>query len=149
VSLNPPGCGLYIKNLVHHKAILAAFPIHDYKQLNELQAKWLTLFAWKQPIGKSVISLFLSVSLSVSLSLCLSVCLYFTLCTLYASSFFVFLLHLLLVSSQQYMCYLATRNYYTHRYFQVPLYLVYFYQYCSYLLKLLVQFNLVYTRTSC
>jgi hypothetical protein len=86
VSLNPPGCGLYIKNLVHHKAILAAFPIHDYKQLNELQAKWLTLFAWKQPIGKSVISLFLSVSLSLSLSLCVCLSVFYT---LYAIRFIV------------------------------------------------------------
>ena len=35
------GANLKLKNLVLKKALLAAFPLHDYKELLELQEEWL------------------------------------------------------------------------------------------------------------
>lgn len=47
------GCGFDPKDLLFKKAILAAFPLHDYDTLNTLQRRWLNLISApsKQPIG--------------------------------------------------------------------------------------------------
>ncbi len=52
-SLQPHGAGLNIGRLVAKKAVLAAFPLHNFDELNQLQLRWLNLLAppWKQPIG--------------------------------------------------------------------------------------------------
>ena len=39
------GCGFKIKDLVHNKACLGIFPLHDQLSLVALQRKWLNLFA--------------------------------------------------------------------------------------------------------
>jgi anoctamin-10/anoctamin-7 len=50
-----PGCGLNIKRLVKCGALLAAFPLHDYRELNTLVNSWkqgATIWApWNQPLN--------------------------------------------------------------------------------------------------
>jgi anoctamin-10/anoctamin-7 len=51
-SRQPPGAGLNISKLVAEKVVLAAFPLHDYDSLKDLQRQWLDLHSppWRQPI---------------------------------------------------------------------------------------------------
>lgn len=44
------GCGIYLSEMLVKKAVLAAFPIHDYDDLIRLQDKWLVYaWPWHQP----------------------------------------------------------------------------------------------------
>lgn len=54
LSSSPPGAGLNISKLIASKAVLAAFPLHDYEELKSLQLRWLNLYdpPWKQPINE-------------------------------------------------------------------------------------------------
>lgn len=52
LSANPPGAGLSLTELKVHNVILAAFPIHNYDDLEELQKEWLGLTNWRQPLDK-------------------------------------------------------------------------------------------------
>jgi len=54
VTDSPPGCGLSVNDLLHKEAVLAAFPLHDYTILKDIQKKWLKLHAWpsSQPISE-------------------------------------------------------------------------------------------------
>lgn len=47
MGVNPPGCGLNLKDLLVYGAVLAAFPLHDYDELKAIQKKWLKL--WQHP----------------------------------------------------------------------------------------------------
>ena len=54
---NPPhenGAGLNLDKMIHNGCLLAAFPLHDYAELVQLQDQWLVLWAWpsKQPFTK-------------------------------------------------------------------------------------------------
>lgn len=52
ITDNPAGCGLNVNDLLHEEAVLAAFPLHDYTLLKNIQKDWLKLRAWpsEQPI---------------------------------------------------------------------------------------------------
>jgi hypothetical protein len=49
------GAGLHISNLLVKKAVLAAFPLHEFEELNMLQQEWLVFFQApsQQPVGTS------------------------------------------------------------------------------------------------
>eukprot|EP01038_Epipyxis_sp_PR26KG_P012812 gene12812-17175_t len=53
-NVTPPGAGLNIRELVVNKVLLAAFPLQDYDQLDQLQKRWLKIHAppWKQPVDE-------------------------------------------------------------------------------------------------
>eukprot|EP01038_Epipyxis_sp_PR26KG_P014298 gene14298-19179_t len=42
-----PGCGLNMSKLMRDKVILAHFPLHDYKELKELQILWLKVLPYR------------------------------------------------------------------------------------------------------
>jgi len=50
------GCGFNLDRMIHEKCLEAAFPLHDYDELQDLSDEWLELFAWpnKQPFTKIV-----------------------------------------------------------------------------------------------
>ena len=54
ITDSPPGCGLSVNDLLHKEAVLAAFPLHDYTILKDIQKKWLKLHARpsSQPISE-------------------------------------------------------------------------------------------------
>jgi hypothetical protein len=56
VSLSPHGGGLNIGKLKARNVVLAAFPLHEFDQLNALQARWLNLLSppWTQPVGEKL-----------------------------------------------------------------------------------------------
>uniref|UniRef100_A0A7S2B2C2 Anoctamin transmembrane domain-containing protein n=1 Tax=Octactis speculum TaxID=3111310 RepID=A0A7S2B2C2_9STRA len=46
------GCKMSQEELIHKKAILASFPLHDYSKLAALKSKWIKLVSWpgSQPV---------------------------------------------------------------------------------------------------
>ncbi len=48
------GCGLHLQELLVRGALLAAFPIHDFFELESVERQWLVLYAWPwtQPLGQ-------------------------------------------------------------------------------------------------
>ena len=53
-STGPGGCGLDVRKLLKHRAILAYMPLHDMVELRALEAQWLTFFdmPWNQPVDQ-------------------------------------------------------------------------------------------------
>jgi hypothetical protein len=50
ITHTPPGAGLNLEELKIKKAILAAYPIHNFDELEELQKNWLGLTKYNQPL---------------------------------------------------------------------------------------------------
>ena len=44
--LSENGANLNLEKMIHNKCLEAAFALHDYNQLQELQEEWLQLLAW-------------------------------------------------------------------------------------------------------
>lgn len=46
VNDQPAGAGLHLDKMVHQGCLAAAFALHDYNELVDLQEKWLVLWQW-------------------------------------------------------------------------------------------------------
>lgn len=53
-QVNDNGAGLQLETLLSRKLVLAAFPLHDFSELRQLERKWLVYWQWpwKQPVNR-------------------------------------------------------------------------------------------------